>query len=254
MKMALVALLSLALLPAHLLAQTSPAKRPARRAAPQTAAVVVITVTNGVGEPIEGVNVTATGPLDRGGTTDNAGTLRIQGMRVGTYRLRFDADGYLSFEKELVTRAGTKTIDVPVTLTEAPPPPPPPEPPAPREPEVTLPPPGTAKALELPDWIEKNFISSREPHKESVIGCSGVGQALVWQVREPWTGRQHDGADGLFYVVGGEGTLRIDEKEVAVSAGSFAVVPRGTTYSLTRQGRNPLILLAVLAGAPCSAE
>jgi hypothetical protein len=32
------------------------------------------------------------------------------------------------------------------------------------------------------------------------------------------------------------------------------VVPRGTSYSFTRSGRNPLIVLAVLAGAPCDAD
>ena len=37
-----------------------------------------------------------------------------------------------------------------------------------------------------------------------------------------------------------------------VAAGSFAVVPRGTSYGFTRRGRNPLIVLAFLAGAPCA--
>ncbi len=116
-----------------------------------------------------------------------------------------------------------------------------------------LPPPGTPKTLSLPDFIEKNFISGREPQKENLIGCSGVGQALLWQIRDPWTGRQHDGADGMVYVVGGDGRLKLGEREFTISAGAFAVVPRGTTYSLSRSGRNPLIVLAVLAGAPCAA-
>ena len=88
--------------------------------------------------------------------------------------------------------------------------------------------------------------------QENGIGCSGVGEAVVWQVREPWTERQHDKADGMLYVVGGEGTLRLDGKDVSIAAGSFAVVPRGMGYGLTRRGRNPLIVLAVLAGAPCT--
>jgi mannose-6-phosphate isomerase-like protein (cupin superfamily) len=103
----------------------------------------------------------------------------------------------------------------------------------------------------LTDWLEKNFISNREPQKVSSIGCSGLSEALVWQVREPWTGREHESAEAMLYVVGGEGTLRLEDREVSVGAGSFAVVPRGTSYGLTRRGRNPLILLAVLAGTPC---
>jgi len=271
MKTAAAALLSLLLLPGTLPAQTPPTQTPtptppkpaaptSKRPAPATAAqtgtaTVTITVTDGVGTPLEGVTITADGPLDRSGTTDASGTLRLQGMRVGTYRVRFDADGYLSFEKEITTRAGQRTLDVAAMLTEAPEPPPPPPAPAPPKPaEPTLPPPGPPKSLMLTDWIEQNFITNREPQKESLIGCSGVGQALVWQVRDPWTGRQHGGADGLFYVIGGEGTLRLDDKDVSVSAGSFAVVPRGTSYSLTRRGRNPLIVLGVLAGAPCAAN
>ena len=117
-----------------------------------------------------------------------------------------------------------------------------------------LPPPGPAKTLSLPDFIEKNFISGREGHKENMVGCSGVGQAVLWQVREPWDGRQHDSADGMLYVVGGEGAIKLEGREMTVTAGSFAVVPRGTTYGFTRRGRNPLIVLAILAGAPCAAN
>lgn len=265
MKTAIAALLSLLLVPATLPAQTPQAPQPKttkpaapapRRTAPaQTgSASVTITVTDGVGVPLPDVTVTAEGPLSRSGTTDSAGTLRLQGVRVGTYRLRFDREGYVPFEKEITTRAGQRTLDVPVTLTAAPKvePPPPAPPSKPEAPE--LPPPGDPKALALTDWLERNFIGSREPQKESLIGCSGVGQALVWQIRDPWTGRQHPDADGMLYVIGGEGTLRLDGKDVVVGAGTFAVVPRGTDYSFTRRGRNPLIVLGMLAGAPCAGE
>ncbi len=42
----------------------------------------------------------------------------------------------------------------------------------------------------------------------------------------------------MLYVVGGDGTLRLDGRDVQVAAGSFAVVPRGTDYGFTRRGRN----------------
>jgi Carboxypeptidase regulatory-like domain/Cupin domain len=270
MKTVLAALLSLLLCPAMVLAQTPPAPTPQTPpkpsapgpttpqktpppAAPTASVTVIVTVTDGVGSPLPDVTVTADGPLNRSGTTDSGGTLRIQGMRVGTYRMRFDAEEYISFEKEITTRAGQRTLDVAVTLTPAPKVEPPPPPPAPPPSEPELPPSGEPKSMVLTDWLERNFINNREPQKESLIGCSGVGQALVWQIREPWTGRQHSGAEGMLYVIGGEGTLRLGEKDVPISAGSFAVVPRGTSYGFTRRGRNPLIVLAVLAGAPCAA-
>jgi quercetin dioxygenase-like cupin family protein len=108
--------------------------------------------------------------------------------------------------------------------------------------------------MALPDYIERNFISSREGHKESLIGCSGVGQSIVWQVRQPWSDREHPSADAMLYVIGGEGTLRLDGRETPLGAGSFAVVPRGTGYGFTPRGRNPLIVLATLAGAPCAVD
>ncbi len=79
-----------------------------------------------------------------------------------------------------------------------------------------------------------------------------MGQALLWQIRDPWTNREHESADVTVYVLAGEGTLKLGDRDVNVTNGSFAVVPRGTSYGLTRRGRNPLIVLAVLSGAPCA--
>jgi hypothetical protein len=140
-----------------------------------------------------------------------------------------------------------------VASSTAPPPPPPPPPPAePAKSELSLPPPSAPKSMALLDYIERNFISSKEAHKENLVGCSGVGQSVLWQVREAWADRQHPAADAMMYVIGGEGSLRMDDKDVNLAAGSFAVVPRGTSYGFTRRGRNPLIVLAFLAGAPCA--
>ena len=63
--------------------------------------------------------------------------------------------------------------------------------------------------------------------------------------------RQHDRADAMLYTVGGEGLMRMNERDIPLDAGTFVSVPRGTRYSVTRRGRNPLIVLATLAGEPC---
>lgn len=238
-------------------APTTQAPRP-RPAASASNLALTLFVTDNSGRNLEDVTVTLMGPVDRELKTPAGTGLRITGLRSGTYRARFTREGFYTFEKEIVLRASD---ELSVTLNAAPPPPPPPSPPPPApKPDPApstagkLPPPGTPKTMSLPDFIEKNFISGREGHKENIVGCSGVGQAVLWQVREPWEGRQHASADGMLYVVGGEGGIRIDGREISVTAGSFAVVPRGTSYGFTRRGRNPLIVLAVLAGAPCAAE
>lgn len=233
-----------------------PRPRPATTGATTTA---LLFITDPGGAPIEGVEVAVTGPVDRETTSPASGPTRVQGLRAGTYRVRFTKDGFITFEKEIAWRAGTAAPEIAVTLNPAPAPPPPPPPapsPAPEKKEVTpaVPPPGTPKSLSLLDFIEKNFISGREPQKENLVGCSGVGQALLWQIRDPWAGRQHTSADTMIYVVAGDGTLSIGDRDVTVTNGSFAVVPRGTSYGFTRRGRNPLIVLAVLSGAPCAAD
>lgn len=214
-------------------------------------------VTDPSGRNIEGVTVTLMGPVDREVKTPGGTGVRVPNLRAGTYRARFQHPDFYTFEKEIIVRAGT-AAEMSVTLNAAPPPPPPPPAPAPvvspTPVNPKLPAPGAAKTVSLPDYIEKNFISGREPQKQTEIGCSGFEQALLWQVREPWNGRQHDTADGMLYVVGGDGRLKLGEREFTVAAGAFIVVPRGTEYSLSRSGRNPLIVLAILAGVPCASN
>lgn len=257
---ALVLLLTLLQAPAPA-SPTTQAPRP-RPAAPAGGATTnaLFFITDPAGASIEGVKVTVTGPVDREATSPAGGFTRVATLRAGTYRVRFTHERFITFEREFSWRAGAATPELSITLNPAPPAPAPSPPPAaaapPPPPSAApkLPPPGTPKTLSLPDFIEKNFISGREGHKEDMVGCSGVGQAVLWQVREPWDGRQHESADGMLYIIGGDGSIRLDGRDVPVTAGSFAVVPRGTTYGFTRRGRNPLIVLAVLAGAPCAVD
>ena len=118
--------------PAPAPAQPAPAQPPRPRpAAPSTAtAVFTISVTDVSGAPIPDVKVTAKGPLDREGVTTPAGQVRLMGLRAGTYRLHFEKEGYIPFEKEVTWRAGTAAPvpDAPLTPAPAPPPLPPPAP------------------------------------------------------------------------------------------------------------------------------
>jgi mannose-6-phosphate isomerase-like protein (cupin superfamily) len=153
------------------------------------------------------------------------------------------------FERELEVRAGQPPPTPSVALTPAPQveTPPPPEPPKP----APVPPPGKALTVNVPDFLERNFITNTQPQKVSEVGCSGLAHTVLWQVREPWEDRTHDESDVMLYVVGGEGTVRIGASDLAMEAGSFAQIPRATPYSITRRGRNPIIILATLVGEPC---
>jgi mannose-6-phosphate isomerase-like protein (cupin superfamily) len=61
----------------------------------------------------------------------------------------------------------------------------------------------------------------------------------------------HADADEMLYVVAGEATLTVADKDQPVQAGWFSVVPRGMSHSLTRRGRNALLVLSVRSGPAC---
>ncbi len=67
-----------------------------------------MTVTDGAGAPIQGVTVSAMGPVEREAKTLADGTIRLTGLRAGTYRVRFSHEGYYTFEKEMTWRAGSR--------------------------------------------------------------------------------------------------------------------------------------------------
>ena len=174
-------------------------------------------------------------------------------MRAGSYRLRFTREGSMTLERDLTMRAG-ESLTVDVSLSPAPPAPKPePEKPAIPEPAAkTLPPPGEPKITPVPLFLEKNFIGGREGRKESSLGCTATGTAILHQLREASLNHAHEDADEWIYVVAGEGLLRIGTAEQRVQAGTFSLVPHSTTHTLLPQGRNPLIFISMLSGPACA--
>lgn len=234
-------------------APTPAKKQPARASASRGAATLTVTVTDGAGLPVQGAAVTVTGPLDRNGETVANGSVRLLGLRAGTYRIRVEHEGFITLEREIVVRTAPVAVDL--TLSPAPEPPEaaPPEPAAPPSaaaaPEA---PPGEPRSLMLADFIEKNFISSREPKREDEIGCTASARTTLLQIRDDTPEQASDDTDEVLYVVAGEGTLRLGNDDVSLRSSSTAVVPRGTARALKRRGRNPLIVLSVVSGKPCT--
>jgi mannose-6-phosphate isomerase-like protein (cupin superfamily) len=228
------------------------AQQPARRAQPAGRSGIAVTVTDPAGATLGGVNVHLMGPTERTAETNDSGQVNFTQLQAGTYRLRFSGDTVVTLERDVTLAAG-RTADVDVTLNEAPPP---------RVVEIEKPAPapastggaagpvGQPQTLNVADILEKNFIG-RQPRRETLISCSGNVRTTMLQLNEPQPDLLYDTGDASYYVLAGEGTARIDGREIRLETNGFVSVPRGTTHSFTRRGNRPLVLLTTLGGPPC---
>jgi mannose-6-phosphate isomerase-like protein (cupin superfamily) len=213
---------------------------------------MAITVTDPKGAILPGIQVGVTGATTRNGETDSSGNINFTGLMAGTYRLRFDGDGWISFEREITLRAG-QVADVDVFLNPAPEPPAPdplPPAPAPVAPPANVGPTGQPQTIAILDWLDKEFIG-RDPRRETLLACSGNERTTILQLNEPLPQRLYEEADVVYYVLGGEGSVLLDGKSARIATNGFISVPRGTAHSFEKRGSRPLMLLAVLGGEPC---
>lgn len=234
--------------------QAPPAPTQPRRAPASIPTTVQVRVTDRLGAPASGVQVTAEGAVRRDGVTSLEGLVTFRTVTPGTYRLRAEAEGFLGFEKEVVVRsAAPLTTDM--ALSPAPPPPAPPPPPLPPPPEpprpASKPPAGQPRIVSLPELAARS-LEGRDAIRTEAIGCTGVSRSQLLVVRESLTAAASNDQDEMLYVVAGEATLRLAGKEQALTPGWFTIVPHGTSRVITRRGRNPAILLSIVAGEPCT--
>jgi mannose-6-phosphate isomerase-like protein (cupin superfamily) len=208
------------------------------------------------GSPIRDVRIQAVGPIERSGTTDTGGLLRITGLPAGTYRLRFSSDAVVEFEREVVVRGGPSS-EVDVSLRPAPPPvvittpaPAPAPPPEPAASAAPLGPIGQPQSVTIQSLPNSEFIRN-EPRKETLLSCSGSTRTTLVQMNQDQAPRLYESADATYYVVAGEGTITMGTREIAVEATSFVSVPRGVRFEVSRKGRRPLIMVMQLSGEPC---
>jgi mannose-6-phosphate isomerase-like protein (cupin superfamily) len=201
-------------------------------------------------------------------------------MRDGAYHLRFERMGFSTQERDLTLRGGQPDV-IEVALSAAttsepgprgpgradavlatPPAPPPSQRPAPTPPPqasgpvVTAPPPasGDQKTVSIPTFLDRNLIG-REPLKESILGCTQTATTRLLQLRDTLVEHVHANVDEMLYVVAGEGSLVIPGRgAAAIAPGSLSIVPRGAPHAIERRGKNPLIVLSILSGTPCTAE
>ena len=238
--------------------QQPPAKPPAkpggqasRTPAPNARQSLTITVTNLDGRTLPGVWVKATGPVDREAPTDDSGTVVLRNMLPGTYRVRFEHDDYVTFEKEVTQAARALTVNV--ALNAAPPKAAPPPTPPPPQPVATtgVGTPAKPTALSIIDLFEKNFVGG-QPQRLTPVACTSTSTSSLLQVNNPLAQHAHDDADEVLYVIAGEGVQQMSGRETRLEAGVYVVVPRGTSHSLTKRGSRPLVLLSTLEGKGCT--
>jgi hypothetical protein len=217
---------------------------------------MAITVTTETGAVLDGIDVVVLGGTDRAGKSDASGQVNFPGLPAGTYRLRFSGEPVITFEREVAVRAG-QVSDVDVALSRAEPPKaaPPPQ-------VVSAPPPqapvfapagpsGQPQALSITALLEKDFVGD-QPRHESFLSCSGNTRTTMLQLlKEPWPDRIFPNADSVYYVLGGEGTLRMSGRESRLNTYGFLSVPRGTRHAFERRGNRALVLLVVQSGEPC---
>jgi hypothetical protein len=232
-------------------APTQPA--PQRRAQPRPTSVQVV-VRDVSGTPLGGVKVLVSGPASQEATTDDKGTASLGALRDGSYRFRFELDGFVTLERDVTIRNGQpsevlaalRIIPRPLVPPPPPPPPvveaPPPPPPVPSGPPVFV---------SIPQFLEKNFIG-REPLKETVFGCLPGSTTRLLQLHEAIAEHTHSELDEILYVVAGEGTVRVRTESSTLAAGSLSVIPRGLPHAIEQRGRNPLIIISTVSGAPCT--
>lgn len=208
-----------------------------------------VTVVDPSGAPLPEVRVTMTGPAERTGRTE-AGRLVFEGVPAGTYRFRFEKDGFVPFEKELAAR-GSAPVDVKATLTPAPAPPPPaPAPVAPAAPVPDDLTPAKPVVLDMPAFIEKNYVG-RAAGKTTPLGCSTYGSSTLIQINEPIASHAHADADEFIYVIAGQGMVKLGERDEPLGPGVYLLIPRGLAHSFTAGPKKPLVMISTRAGEKC---
>lgn len=224
--------------------------RPAQTAKPGSLA---LTVVDEKGAPLSGATVTLHGAVDRRTISSADGVATLLNIPAGVSRVRVAHDGFHTLEKEVTIRAAARaTAEASLSAAPAPKPPPPPPPVQEKKPAPSSAtgPVGTPLIVSIPDLAEQ-LLKDQAPIVERELGCSSATAASLILIREPLTSHTHTDADEVLYVVAGDATLRLSDRETNVSPGWFGLVPRGTSHAIARRGRNAPIVLSVRSGPPC---
>jgi mannose-6-phosphate isomerase-like protein (cupin superfamily) len=207
-----------------------------------------IAVADPSGAPITDVKVTMTGPAERMSRTE-AGRLVFENLPPGTYKFRFDKDGFVPFEKELPGR-GSAPIDVKVTLTPLPPPPKAIAAVGPASAPPLAPVDAKPLVLDMPAFIEKNYVG-HAGGRTTPLGCGAGGSATLVQINDAIASHVHVDADEFVYVIAGQGTASLGVRHELLGPGVYVMIPRGLEHGFTAGPKKPLVMISTRAGERC---
>jgi len=200
---------------------------------------VDVRVSDRTGQPIGEAEVTLEGTSARDGSTGSTGVVTFRNVTPGPYRVRISRDGFVTLEKETVIE-GSARVSVEAALS-----------PASDRAIRLVGPAGPPNLVSIPDLAE-DLLDNPSNVAERPIGCSGEQFSRVIMLRDRLPSAQRDDADETLYVIAGEASVTIGTLSQVATAGWLGIVPRGSSYAVVRRGRNPVILLSIVAGQPCS--
>ncbi len=207
-------------------------------------------VTDDKGATLGGVHVELTGPVNNSGETNPGGQINFPGLQAGTYRLRFTGNDVIAFEREVTVRAGAiERFEIKLSAAPEPPAPPPPVAPPP-PPAAAVGPTGAPQLGSLTNLADRER-NTKEARREILLSCSGNTRNMLVVLTEEQPQRIYDMAEATYYVIAGQGGARIGNIQSVITPGSFISVPRGTPFTIARQGNRPLAMLWSLSGEPC---
>src|SRR5204862_7634725 len=190
---------------------------------------------------VSGAQVAAHGAGERAGATSADGTITLQNMPAGTYRCRISRDGFITLEKEVTVKAAARgTAEASLSVAPATPAPTPTPMPTPVEkPSAPMGPPGELKMMNIAAIGDQMYqtLKDTSPTADRALGCSGVLSSMIVASRDNIAAHRHADADEIIYVMGGDATLTINDKEQVITAGWFGLVPRGASHTVASRGR-----------------
>src|SRR5262249_23320684 len=152
----------------------------------------------------------------------------------GAYRVRAEADGFITLEKDVTLKAGVPQT-AKLVLSKAPPAPEPPPPPVAPPPPPPPPAPtgvrGEPRSLSMTDLAERS-LGGREPVKVVPVSCSGTTSSRLVVVEGSLPMASYDDADEQLYLIAGEGVMTLDGKDQPLQPGWFAAIPRDTKFAM----------------------